>query len=372
MMTGNGIALADVSKGTLQTNGSVVTSKLVNQTGSGVQKTREYDVNGKRILEVYNDDAGRELAPEYYEITAGNDLVKYAGTAPVRGTHIRTGTAERNSGTFNDSVIHNTVTNKNVTYSEKVEVVDQTKLNAGITDANGNTTVIDKTFDQSAPKLKQEQSVSTGIIGQNEDDTNKYGVEVKKTVADAEGKLTTSSTQITANGIKTTGVVDAADFRVGGVSIVDNIKTEAGNAVEQINEAVKGIDTKLGDSEAKSLAAAKAEDVKTLAAANDYTDKAVASFGSRVNQLNQRIDEVEKTANRGVAIALAAQQAIPNIQPGQIAVFGGIGHYEGESAGAIGVVGALNDRTSLSAALGVAGGSEVGGRVGIAYVFGGK
>ena len=49
-----------------------------------------------------------------------------------------------------------------------------------------------------------------------------------------------------------------------------------------------------------------------------------------------------------------------------------MGHYEGESAGALGVVGALNDRTSFSAALGFAGGNEIGGRVGVAYVFGGN
>ncbi|HQW54458.1 MAG TPA: YadA C-terminal domain-containing protein, partial [Acinetobacter sp.] len=71
-------------------------------------------------------------------------------------------------------------------------------------------------------------------------------------------------------------------------------------------------------------------------------------------------------------IALAAQQQVPNIKAGQIAVFGGVGHYEGESAGALGVVGALNDRLSMSAALGFAGGSEIGGRVGLAYVFGGN
>lgn len=77
-----------------------------------------------------------------------------------------------------------------------------------------------------------------------------------------------------------------------------------------------------------------------------------AGLNSRINQLNNRVDDVEKTSYRGIAIALAAQQQIPNIGAGQTAVFGG--------------------RTSLSAALGVAGGSEVGGRVGVAYVFGGK
>ena len=95
-------------------------------------------------------------------------------------------------------------------------------------------------------------------------------------------------------------------------------------------------------------------------------------MNSRVNQLNTRVDDVERTANRGVAIALAAQQAVPNIAPGQVAVFGGVGHYEGETAGSIGVVTSFTDRISASGAFGFAGGSEFGGRVGVAYVFGGE
>ncbi len=89
--------------------------------------------------------------------------------------------------------------------------------------------------------------------------------------------------------------------------------------------------------------------------------------------MNSRVDKVEETAYRGVAIALAAQQNVPNLGAGQTAVFGGVGHYESESAFAMGLATVLKDgRTSISGALGVAGGSEIGGRLGVAYVFGGK
>ncbi|WP_143228669.1 YadA-like family protein [Acinetobacter sp. YT-02] len=121
-------------------------------------------------------------------------------------------------------------------------------------------------------------------------------------------------------------------------------------------------------------------DAATLTSANGYTDaKAAATLVSanaytdgRANQLNTRIDDVQKTAYRGIAIALAAQQAVPNIAPGQVAVFGGVGHYEGETAGSIGVVTSFTDRISASGAVGFAGGNEFGGRVGVSYVFGGK
>ena len=103
----------------------------------------------------------------------------------------------------------------------------------------------------------------------------------------------------------------------------------------------------------------------TLSSANSYTD-------GRVNQVSRKLDNVEKTAYRGVAIALAAQQAVPNIQPGQVAVFGGVGHYEGETAGSIGVVTSFTNRVSASGAFGFAGSSSFGGRVGVSYLFGGN
>lgn len=373
VMTGNGIALANISNGILQTDGSVLKSELVKKTGSGTQKTREYLDGTKRILEVYNDDTG--LESEFYEITAGNDLVK-SSTVPVRGTHIRTGVAERNAGTFENSVIQNTVTNKNVTYSEKVETVDQTKLNAGITDSTGDTIVFDKTFEQQAPKLKQEQAVSTGVIGKNDDTTNNYGVEVTKTVSDAEGKLVTTKSSVTAAGISTTGFIDAADYRIAGKSIsaslsdaVKDAQDAAGTVkVEAVQEAKTYTDTKSTETLAAANTAAQAGDAAVLAESKSYTNTMIEQSG--VSRVSKRLDNVEETANRGVAIALAASQPMPNIKPGQVAVFGGVGHYEGESAVALGAGTMLADgRTSISGAFGFAG-SEIGGRVGLSYTFG--
>ncbi|WP_256414725.1 YadA-like family protein [Acinetobacter sp. 5862] len=139
-------------------------------------------------------------------------------------------------------------------------------------------------------------------------------------------------------------------------------------------------DTKAAATLASANGYTDTKSAATLTSANTYTDtKAAATLVSanaytdgRANQLNTRIDDVQKTAYRGIAIALAAQQAVPNIAPGQVAVFGGVGHYEGETAGSIGVVTSFTDRISASGAFGFAGGNEFGGRVGVAYVFGGK
>ena len=354
MMTGNGIALADLAnRGTLQTDGSVASSVLVKAEASGVQKTREYDVGGKRVLEVYNNDAGRELASQFYEITGnGTDLLEWTGTTPVAGTHVKTGTAEYTSGTFDVSKVHNTVTNKNVTYSETKQVVEQEQVKAGITTPGAQTTDIDKTF-SATPTSEVSQHVSTGVIAK--DGTNNvYGTEVVKTTT-KDGETTTAKTTITAD------YVDSGDFRINGVSIVDNIKGSVDEAVAGASEA---IDAKVAEVDQKIV-----EVDSRLTQFNGVA----AGLNNRVDQLNKRVDEVEKTAYRGTAIALAAQQNVPNIGAGQTAVFGGVGHYESESAFALGLATVLkNGRTSISGALGVAGGSEVGGRLGVAYVFGGK
>ena len=110
--------------------------------------------------------------------------------------------------------------------------------------------------------------------------------------------------------------------------------------------------------------------------ANGVADSDAVNMGQMKSysaDLNRRFDDFEAVAYRGIAISLAAQQPVPNMRPGQVAVFGGMGHYEGQSAGALGVTSVLEDgRTSFSGAFGIAGGGELGGRVGISYVFGGK
>lgn len=103
---------------------------------------------------------------------------------------------------------------------------------------------------------------------------------------------------------------------------------------------------------------------------NNKYDVLNSSFQSYSNDINHRVDDVEKTANSGVAISLATQQAIPNLRPDNVAVFGGMGYYEGESAVAIGAATMLeNGRTSVSDAFGFAD-SKFGGRVGVSYIFG--
>ncbi|NLN57299.1 MAG: hypothetical protein GX151_04980, partial [Gammaproteobacteria bacterium] len=198
-----------------------------------------------------------------------------------------------------------------------------------------------------------------------------------------ETAITTLDGRVTTEVNRLDGLIDtvAADTLATANTYTDTKVGAEKTAREAADTAIR---TDFAAADAATLTSANGyTDTKaaaTLTSANGYTDaKAAATLVSanaytdgRANQLNTRIDDVQKTAYRGIAIALAAQQAVPNIAPGQVAVFGGVGHYEGETAGSIGVVTSFTDRISASGAFGFAGGNEFGGRVGVSYVFGGK
>lgn len=146
---------------------------------------------------------------------------------------------------------------------------------------------------------------------------------------------------------------------------------EAGDTALQANiddEAAKRIAGDAAEAQARSnadIALGQRIDTQTAIRVAE-----VSRLDGRIDQASRRLDDIEKNAYRGVAIALAAQQAVPNIRPGQIAVFAGVGHYEGETAGSVGIATSfISNRISLSGAVVFAGGNEVGSRIGLTYLW---
>src|SRR5690606_28638614 len=196
---------------------------------------------------------------------------------------------------------------------------------------------------------------------------------VNTAIVDGDTATLAAANATTASTAATLRAEAAAESARVNTAIVDGDAVTLAAANATTASTAQTLRTEAAAESARVNTAIVDGDAATLASANAYTNTQVANVNSRMNQLNSRVDDVEKTAYRGIAIALAAQQQIPNIGAGQFAVFGGVGHYEGESAGALGVASVFADgRTSVSAALGFAGGNEVGGRVGVSYVFGGK
>ena len=162
----------------------------------------------------------------------------------------------------------------------------------------------------------------------------------------------------------------------GEIARIDTTTTTLTNKVSAVETSTAQMSTKV-DTVVASNAAISTKVDGVVASSNILSakfDTEVTRLDSMISNsyknLSHRVDNVEKTANRGVAISLAAQQAVPNLAPGRSAVYAGVGHYEGESAGAAGFATLMEDgKTSFGAAIGVAGAGQVGGRVGVSYTF---
>ena len=353
-VTGNGLAVLDVAQGgvvDLEKGTVTFSDKTDSTTRKGIDTTA-YTIDAETtVVKVDN---------EYYVFKKGdtsNVLTKYTGDTAALADKFADAkglTEEFSAKTETTSVNTGLVSNKNVTYGESVT---KTSTSGGL---KLSITTPNQALDISGGEYYEEENqvtstttsknVVTGIISEDASGNKTYGLEATTIV----NNEVTGKTTVTAEGITTTGVISAKDYKIDGVSLVDSINTRVTTAVTGATQVI---------------------DAKILEVDQRLTqfNTTATQLNNRVSQLNKRIDEVEEVANRGVAIALAATQQIPQIGAGQTAVFGGVGHYEGESAVSLGLATVFADgRTSLSAAVGVAGGSEVGGRVGLAYVFGGK
>lgn len=338
-------------------NGVASASELQNLSATSKRLTGKYKVANQDVYQIYVFNEGKATA-QYFTKDKDGQFVAFKGDtsgiekgtiAPVSG-----GTTANTDSKEILSQVKNVITDKNVTYGESTSTRGVTVVDGSLNDGEK----IQKAVVGTTEAVITQQSVVTGVISQT-DAGKVYGVEVTK-----DG----SKTSVTALGVTTTGTVKAAtieatDVKATTINATGNISADgvisAKGGFNANGKVVANVAAGVADSDAANYGQVKA----AVATSQAYTD---ASF----NRLSHRLDNVEKTAYRGVAISLAAQQAVPNMKPGNFAVYGGLGHYESESAGALGIATLLDDgRTSISAALGFAE-SEVGGRVGVSYVFG--
>ncbi len=335
-LTGNGLTVVDAPVGSIVDleKGTVTTVKLSDDAVTTRAELQAFATeDGARVFEIQN---------KYYQVE-GNKLVDFKGDVDEL-TLVGAGVADTTTGGSVDTLVNTGfVSSQNVTYGEsKTSVVNGTSINVASTNPNVANPESGDVYQVTAAgqTTSSSKDVKTGIIAVDQAGNKTYGLQATNTT---DGKVTAQTT-VTAAGIETTGDIAFVDAATGAKTSVKGYLEETSKAVDaKVDAALVEVDSRL------------------------------TQFNSTAARLNSRIDDVEQTAYRGVAIALAAQQQIPNIGAGQFAVFGGVGHYEGETAGALGVASVFADgRTSLSAALGFAGGNEVGGRVGVSYVFGGK
>lgn len=261
--------------------------------------------------------------------TTGN--VTTTGNVSTTGNLTTSGTTTNNGNVLNNQnvVTNGTTTNNGDVLNEANVVTNGDTTNNGSVTTTGLTT--------------QSNVVTNGTTTQN-------------------GNVTTTGNVTTRGNVTTTGLTTH-----NGNVVTNGTTTQNGNVNTVGNLSVTGNITSSGNIKSQSL-----ETESILLNGVDLRTE-LNDLNSNIEYAHHRIDQIEKRANRGIAVSLAVQQSVPNVEPGQVGVFGGVGHYEGETATAFGVVGVLpNGRTSLSTAIGFSGKKEIGARVGVAYVFGGK
>lgn len=380
-------------------------------TSSSKENQYALDDAGKAVLD-YTEEKSNSTANTEVDYQAGKNALDNSRNTVVKNTNTKT-SADKTVTT------EDATTTDVLTYQEGHELNDTfTEVSAGqekLTKADGTG----YTYTTSGKEETKNYSSRMGLLASGDvkqsfkteetetlAQTGKSTVSITRgneAVARTDSSFTTaqygSETVTAADGLTTT-VAKKLVTEADKLEIVDSTtqtrtetkvaadKSSTSNTATRV-DSVNGIVVSATKTQTDAAGNANTTESKTTIDANSVTTNHVVAeritlqggkdlqgeinrIDSRVNQLNSRVDDVQKTAYRGIAIALAAQQAVPNITPGQVAVFGGVGHYEGETAGSIGVVTSFTDRISASGAFGFASGNEFGGRVGVAYVFGGK
>jgi autotransporter adhesin len=108
------------------------------------------------------------------------------------------------------------------------------------------------------------------------------------------------------------------------------------------------------------------------------TGISAAELGATESRLNSRIDDVEKKANGGVALAMSMSQVVFFEEDKRNAVSAGAGYYGGESALGVSYNRRVDTRgrtdppivsTIVGAGVGVTSGGTVGARVGVSWSY---
>ncbi|WP_010113895.1 YadA-like family protein [Acinetobacter sp. P8-3-8] len=380
-----------VVKGTIETTSSDKTTAVDYQKGKNALSSsslNESSYTHKNVLDASTTETKGTTKLENLVYQADQKISEQ--TTSEFNTDTKVTNKDQSGSTYTTSSISNETVN-NTDMGLLASQAVYSKRNIQNVEAKKTTTVDGKITTQniirgSDVENRTDQSFTEKVYGSenilNSDGVNTTVANANTRVVDKFGILESDTSNLnTTSTAKDGSAKSVAETRVDNVSGVllsqDIVQKDASGkeTKSSISTTVKAGEVSVGDVRLSAQGVDAGNKVVSNVANGVANNDAVnmGQFRSYTADLNRRFDDVETNAYRGVAISLAAQQAVPNMKPGQFAVFGGMGHYEGQSAGALGITSILEDgRTSFSGAFGVAGGGEVGGRVGVSYVFGGK
>jgi autotransporter adhesin len=93
----------------------------------------------------------------------------------------------------------------------------------------------------------------------------------------------------------------------------------------------------------------------------------ISGINGRLDALNGRINDVNREARGGIALALAASGLQFDTRPGKVSLSGGYGNFKGQSGFAVGLGYAVSESMRFNAAFTAAQQGDIGARVGASW-----
>ena len=152
-----------------------------------------------------------------------------------------------------------------------------------------------------------------------------------------------------------------ADQQMFGTA--SNTYTMAGIATAASRAAQVGPTSIVTSDTAGNLAARSFADLG-LASQSD-----ISGINGRLDALNGRINDVNREARGGIALALAASGLQFDTRPGKVSLSGGYGNFKGESGFAVGLGYAVSESMRFNAAFTAVRQGDIGARVGASWTL---
>ena len=194
--------------------------------------------------------------------------------------------------------------------------------------------------------------------------------------ADAHGDGTNNvaiGTFATATGANSSALGNGAQATFDNSTAIGNGAT-ATRANQQMFGTASNTYTMAGIATAASRAAQVGPtSIVTADNAGNLATRSLADLGlasqSDISALNGRINDVNREARGGIALALAASGLQFDTRPGKVSLSGGYGNFKGQSGFAVGLGYAVSESMRFNAAFTAAQQGDIGARVGASWTL---
>ena len=309
------------------------------------------------------------------------------GTAPVKAQFVCANTAFIGDGGNADGSPGNFACGTNANASNAAGVSFNTAI-GNTSDAHGDNS--SNTANGFAAKASGNSSINTaygfGADARGDRSANSASGLGAKATGNFSGHLAMGTGAIasgdgTINAIINNTAIGTAAHATGANSTAIGNGATATRADQQMFGTASNTYTMAGINTAASRAAQVGptsivtSDTAGNLAARSFADLGLASqsdisgINGRLDALNGRINDVNREARGGIALALAASGLQFDTRPGKVSLSGGYGNFKGESGFAVGLGYAVSESMRFNAAFTAVRQGDIGARVGASWTL---